>query len=78
MATVALGTQSGSDVVTLSADLSGQASGQDARLWIPCPLSNAHQIILDITITVDFAASVVSTDHTFGTSRLYAAWPKRL
>lgn len=76
VATVAIGAQSRSGVVTLSVDLSTQASGQDARLWIPYPVSDAHQVISDIKVSGDFAASGVYTDRTFGTSILYAEWPK--
>lgn len=76
VATVAIGAQSRSGVVTLSVDLSAQASGQDARLWIPYPVSDAHQVISDIKVSGDFAASGVYTDRTFGTSILYAEWPK--
>lgn len=76
VATVAIGAQSRSGVVTLSVDLSAQASGQDARLWIPYPVSDAHQVISDIKVNGNFAASGVYTDRTFGTSILYAEWPK--
>ncbi len=76
VATMAIGAQSRSGVVTLSVDLSAQASGQDARLWIPYPVSDTHQVISDIKVTGDFASSGVYTDRTFGTPILYATWPK--
>lgn len=75
-ATMASVAQSRSGVVTLSVDLSAQASGQDARLWIPYPVSDAHQVISDIKVTGDFTSSGVYTDRTFGTPILYAAWPQ--
>lgn len=76
MASVALGSQSRSGVVILTVDLSAQASGQDAKLWIPYPVSDAHQVISDIKVTGDFASSGVYTDRSYGTPILYAEWPK--
>jgi transglutaminase-like putative cysteine protease len=72
----ALGAQSRSGIVTLTVDLSAQASGQDAKLWIPYPVSDAHQVISDIKVTGDFASSGVYTDRSYGTPILYAEWPK--
>lgn len=76
VASTALGAQSRSGVVTLTVDLSAQASGQDAKLWIPYPVSDAHQVISDIKVTGDFASSGVYTDRSYGTPILYAEWPK--
>ena len=74
----ALGAQSRSGIVTLTVDLSAQASGQDAKLWIPYPVSDAHQVISDIKVTGDFASSGVYTDRSYGTPILYAEWPKEV
>lgn len=76
VASPALGAQNRSGIVTLTVDLSTQASGQDAKLWIPYPVSDAHQIISDIKVTGDFASSGVYTDRSHGTPILYAEWPK--
>ena len=76
VASAALGSQSRSGVVTLTVDLFAQASGQDAKLWIPYPVSDAHQVISDIKVTGDFASSGVYTDRSYGTPILYAEWPK--
>lgn len=76
VASLASGAQSRSGVVTLNVDLSAQASGQEAKLWIPYPVSDAHQIISDIKVTGDFASSGVYTDRRYGTPILYAEWPK--
>jgi len=78
MASIALGAQSRLGVVTLTVDLSAQAPGQDAKLWLPYPVSDAHQIISDIKVTGDFASSGVYTDRRFGTPILYAEWPKEV
>ena len=76
VASVALSAQSHSGVVTLKVDLTAQGSGQEARLWIPYPVSDAHQVISDIQVVGDYASSGVYTDRTFGTPILYAQWPK--
>ena len=76
VASVAMGAQSHSGVVTLKVDLTAQGSGQEARLWIPYPVSDAHQVISDIQVAGDYASSGVYTDRTFGTPILYAQWPK--
>jgi len=63
-------------VVTLAVDLSAQEKGQEARLWVPYPVSDRNQLIGDIRVTGDFAESGVYTDQIHGTSILYAMWPK--
>jgi transglutaminase-like putative cysteine protease len=65
-----------SGLVTLEMDLSAQPSGQEARLWVPYPLSDRDQVVKDIRWTGDYAVSGVYTDRTFGTPILYAEWPK--
>lgn len=45
-------------------------------MWIPYPVSDAHQIISDIKVTGDFASSGVYTDRSYGTPILHAEWPK--
>ncbi len=72
----AFGANSRSGVVTLTVDLSGQAAGQEARLWVPYPVSDRHQMISDIKVNGDFASSGVYTDRVNGTPMLYAEWPK--
>lgn len=63
-------------VVALEVDLSAQEKGQEARLWVPYPVSDRHQIVGDIRVAGDFAASGVYTDQVHGTTVLYAEWPK--
>lgn len=75
-AAAAFGTTSRSGVVTLTVDLSGQAADQDAKLWIPYPVSDSHQLISEIKVKGDFASSGIYTDRVFGTPMLYAEWPK--
>jgi transglutaminase-like putative cysteine protease len=63
-------------IVTLEVDLSAQAAGKVARLWVPYPTSDQNQTVNDIKITGDFASSGVYTDLTYGTPMLYAEWPR--
>jgi len=62
--------------ITLEVDLSSQASGKEAKLWIPYPTSDQNQTISNIKVSGDFTSSGVYTDLTYGTPMLYAEWPK--
>jgi len=62
--------------ITLTVDMSAQPQGQDAKLWIPYPVSDSHQRISDIKVSGDYSASGVYTDRSYGTPILYAEWPK--
>jgi transglutaminase-like putative cysteine protease len=63
-------------IVTLDVDLSAQAAGAEAKLWVPYPTSDRNQTVSDIKVTGDFASSGVYTDLTHGTPMLYAEWPR--
>lgn len=76
MAGTAWGAAQRSGIVTLDVDLSAQPKGKDARLWVPYPVSDAHQRISDITFSGDYAAAGVYADRANGTPILYAEWPK--
>jgi transglutaminase-like putative cysteine protease len=67
-------TRSGRVVMTF--DLSAQDQGQDARLWVPYPVSDRHQVVRDIAMSGDYVASGVYTDREFDNHILYAEWPK--
>jgi hypothetical protein len=62
--------------VVLQVDLSAQPQGQEARLWVPYPVTDRHQTIADIRVAGDFASSGLYTDREHGTPILYAEWPK--
>lgn len=64
-----------SGIVTLDVDLSSQDIDKEAKLWIPYPVTDRHQIVSDIKVSGDFASSGVYTDATYGTPILYAQWP---
>jgi transglutaminase-like putative cysteine protease len=63
-------------VVTLEVDLSAQAHGEEAKLWVPYPASDKNQTVEGIKVTGDFASSGVYTDLAYNTPMLYAEWPK--
>jgi transglutaminase-like putative cysteine protease len=63
-------------IVTLEVDLSAQAAGKEAKLWVPYPISDGNQTVSDIKVTGDFASSGVYTDLIHGTPMLYAEWPR--
>src|SRR6185369_3012141 len=63
-------------MVTLEVDLTAQAAGKEAKLWIPYPTSDQNQTVNDIKVSGNFASSGVYTDQAYGTPMLYAEWPK--
>lgn len=63
-----------SGVVTLEVDLSAQGKGEEARLWIPYPVSDADQLVSDVRISGDYASAAVYTDRENGTPMLSARW----
>ncbi|RII27243.1 MAG: transglutaminase [Geobacter sp.] len=68
------GTRSG--VVTVEVDLSAQEQGEEAKLWLPYPVSDEDQLVSSINVTGDYGESGVYTDRVNGTPMLYARWDK--
>ena len=64
-----------SGTITIEVELSSQAQGQTARLWLPYPVSDRNQLISDIEFAGDYSAIGVYTDRAYGTPILYAEWP---
>lgn len=62
--------------ITMEFDLSGQAKGEETKLWIPYPLSDKDQLITALQISGDYAESAVYSDQKFSTPMLYARWPE--
>ena len=60
--------------VTMEFDLSGQPAGQEVKLWIPYPLSDADQLITDIAVSGDYAEAAVYSDQKQSTPMLFARW----
>jgi transglutaminase-like putative cysteine protease len=56
-------------------DLSHQAPGEEARLWVPYPVSDPYQRISDVRITSTAEETAVYTDRVFSTPMLHASWP---
>lgn len=69
-------TQTHAGTVTMEFDLSGQGAGQEARLWIPYPVSDRDQLIGDIEIKGDYAGQAIHTDRRHGTPILFVSWGK--
>lgn len=61
-------------VITVDVDLSAQATGEEAKLWLPYPVSDKDQLVSSVNVTGDFAESGVYTDRVNGTPMLYAKW----
>ncbi|BCR04631.1 hypothetical protein DESUT3_17000 [Desulfuromonas versatilis] len=64
-----------SGVITMEFDLSAHAQGEEARLWIPYPVSDANQQISGVKVSGDYADAAVYTDRVFQTAMLSASWP---
>jgi len=60
--------------ITVSVDLSKHPQGEELRLWLPYPVSDAAQSITDITVSGDYSSSAVYTDKIFQTPMLFAKW----
>lgn len=64
-----------SGLVVMTFDLSAQDQAQDARLWVPYPVSNRNQVVRDVAVSGDYAAGGVYTDRANDNHILYAEWP---
>ncbi|MGA2731204.1 MAG: transglutaminase domain-containing protein [Syntrophobacteraceae bacterium] len=65
-----------SGMVSMDFDLSGQKAGEEVRLWIPYPVSDADQFITDIKVSGDYSESAVYTDRVNQTPILFVRWDK--
>lgn len=71
-----MASNSSSGTITMDFDLSDHDMGEEAKLWIPYPVSDRDQVITNVTVTGDYAESAVYTDQTYSTPMLYARWDK--
>jgi len=62
--------------ITVEIDLTAEGKGEEARLWLPYPVSDADQLISDVHVTGDYASAAVYTDRENGTPMLAARWDK--
>ena len=60
--------------LTFNVDLSAQPAGQEVKLWLPYPVSDANQTISNVRFGGDYAEAGVYTDNAYGTPMLYARW----
>lgn len=63
-----------SGTITYEIDLSGQAAGEEVRLWVPYPVSDEHQTISDVRVSGTFSESAVYADKVYRTPMLFARW----
>lgn len=68
--------KSQSGTITMNFDLSAQKAGEEVKLWIPYPVSDANQVITHVKIGGDQEEYGVYTDQKFKTPMLYARWDK--
>ncbi|MBM4273983.1 MAG: transglutaminase domain-containing protein [Deltaproteobacteria bacterium] len=61
-------------LLTMEFDLSAQKSREEAKLWIPYPVSDKNQRITDIKISGDYTAAAVYTEPEHGNPLLFARW----
>jgi hypothetical protein len=62
--------------VTMEFDLSAHGIGEEARLWIPYPVSDRDQLIGSVKIGGDAEETAIYTDRVFGQPMLFARWDK--
>lgn len=62
--------------IVMEFDLSAHPADQEARLWVPYPVSDADQLITDISVSGDYVQSAVYSDRMYSTPMLYARWDK--
>ncbi len=74
MSTVIATAGSRSGIITMEFDLSAHKSPEEARLWVPYPVSDADQLVSDVKVQGDFAEAAVYTDRVFQTPMLFARW----
>ncbi len=59
---------------TWTFDLSSHPAGEETRLWIPYPVSDANQLVTDLHWEGDYNEAWVTTDQTNGNAMLFARW----
>ena len=65
-----------SGTITMEFDLSAHPANQEAKLWIPYPLSDRDQLVTNIAVSGDYVESAVYSDRKYSTPILYARWEK--
>lgn len=70
------GASSLAGAVTMDFDLSAHQPGEEARLWVPYPMSDKYQLITNVKVSGDFSEAAVYSDRVFETPMLYVRWDK--
>ncbi len=65
-----------SGTIVMQFDLSAHKPGEEARLWIPYPISDEQQLITNISIDGNYTKAAVYTDRKYSTPMLCAQWGK--
>ncbi len=66
------GAQTGT--ITMVFDLSHQKAGEEVKLWLPYPVSDADQVVTDVSYRGDYAEAGIYTDRRFGNPILTVRW----
>ncbi len=61
--------------LTFNVDLSAQPAGQEVKLWLPYPVSDANQAVSNVRFGGDYDQAGVYTDRSHGTPMFYVHWP---
>lgn len=75
-ATISSGAAVRSGTVIMDFDLSSHPKGEEAKLWIPYPVSDADQQIFNVRVQGDYAEAAVYTDRVYGNPMLFVRWSK--
>jgi len=65
-----------SGIITVEVDLTSHGAGEEAKLWLPYPVSDSSQNVSAVKLSGDFSESGVYTDRENGTPMLFARWDK--
>ncbi|MFN3396239.1 MAG: transglutaminase, partial [Thermodesulfovibrionales bacterium] len=60
--------------VTIKFDLSAPEDARNVKLWIPYPVSDKNQDILDVNLSGNFSSSGIYREGEYGNAILYAEW----
>ncbi|MEW6112934.1 MAG: transglutaminase-like domain-containing protein [Thermodesulfobacteriota bacterium] len=68
--------ESRSGTIVMDFDLSSHSIGEEARLWIPYPVSDRYQLITNVKIQGDQSEAGIYTDQVFVQPMLFVRWNK--
>jgi transglutaminase-like putative cysteine protease len=71
---VAFGIQERSGVISMKFDLSAHPVNEEAKLWVPYPVSDSYQTITNVNVEGNYTEAAVYTDSANQTPMLYVRW----